>query len=293
MDEAILDSIQTIALVGTLWMTGIGLGMKVRMGDVLSSLTRGRLVARTITLDIILVPIAMWLAVRLLVADEGYATGLLLVAFAAAGPLGIKLAHVTGADTAYAIGIVVVLEIANILVIPTWSSVLGVTASVDVMLDIVRTVALLVVLPIVAGMGVRRLRGPSSELLADGALRLATVGLVAVVGIVMYRSIDVMAASLTNGAALASLITIGFALAAGWLMGGPGRETRLTTSVVTGCRANGAALAVAVSAFAADPAVAAGVVTAGLISITLPTALAYLIARRSMAADPRTVQAAR
>jgi len=279
-----LDAIQTIALVATLWATGIGLGMKVNLGDILASLTRVGLVTRTITLDVVLVPIVMWLIVRVLVADDGYATGLLLVAFAAAGPLGIKLAQVTRADTAYAIGIVVVLEAANIVIIPLWSGVLGITGSANVIVDIVRTVGLLVVLPLAIGMGVRRLQGRESTL-SDVALRLATVGLVVVVSIVIVRSLDVMLASLTNGAALASVLTIGFALGAGWLMGGPGRDTRLTTSVVTGCRANGAALAVATSAFATVPEVAAGVVVAGLVSITLPTTMAYLIARRSSASE--------
>lgn len=289
MSEASLDAIQTLVLVATLWMTGIGLGMKVRLSDILESLTRVRLVARTVTLDVVLVPVAMWIAVRLLVQDDGYATGLLLVAFAAAGPLGINLSQVTGADTAYAIGIVVVLEVANVVLIPLWSSALGITGSADVIIDIVRTVGFLVVLPLVVGMGVRKWRQQYATRLADGALRLATLGLVAIVAIVIGRSVDVMLASFTNGAALASIIVISFALGAGWLVGGPGHQTRLTTSVVTGCRANGAALAVATGAFAGQPEVAAGVVTAGLVSITLPTVLAYLIAWRASATKPSMV----
>ena len=287
MNEATLETIQAVALVATLWATGLGLGMKARPSDIPRSLTRRWLVARTITLDVVLVPIAMWVAVRLLVQDEGYATGLLLVAFAAAGPLGIKLAQATRADTAFAIGIVLVLEFANIVLIPLWSSLLGLASSTSVAFETVRTVALLVALPLAVGMTVRSLRPGLASPWADVALRLSTVGLVVVVTIIVIRSLDTMVEGITNGAASAAIVVIAFALGAGWLMGGPQRETRLATSVVTGCRSGGAALAVAATAFADQPAVTAGVVTAGLVSVTLPTLLAYAVAWRSTMAAGR------
>lgn len=280
MDD-VLQLIQSLSLVATLWLSGLGLGMRVSVTDIARSLTRVRLVARTITLDVVLIPVAMWVAVQLLVPDEGYATGLLLVAFAAAGPLGLKLSQVMGADIAYAIGIVVVLEVANLVIIPVWSGVLGITSSTDVIVDIVRTLGLLVALPLSVGMIFRRVRGPVAAPASAMLLRLATAGLLVVVSVVIARSVDTLLDAFTNGAALAAIIVVIFGLGAGWLVGGPQRSTRLTTSVVTGCRANGVALAVATGAFASQPEVAAGVVTAGLASITIPTAMAYLVAWRS------------
>jgi hypothetical protein len=88
---------------------------------------------------------------------------------------------------------------------------------------------------------------------------------------------------------LAFVLVITFALGAGWQVGGPARATRLTTSVVTGYRANGAAPAVATSAFADQPEVAAGVITAGLISVTVPTTTSYLIAWRAPKTTPEAM----
>lgn len=291
MDD-VLQLIQTLSLVATLWLSGIGLGMQVSVTDIARSLTRVGLVARTITLDVVLIPVAMWLAVRLLVPDEGYATGLLLVAFAAAGPLGLKLSSVMGADIAYAIGIVVVLEFANLVIIPLWSGVLGITSSSDVIVEIARTVGLLVALPIAIGMAIKRVREGVAESLSATLLQLATVGLMVVVVIVVGRSLDTLLNAISNGSALAAVIVITFGLGAGWLLGGPQRSTRLTTSVVTGCRANGAALAVATGAFAGQPEVAAGVVTAGLVSMTIPTAMAYVVAWRSQGSRGRPMERA-
>ena len=109
MSESTLDLVQALLLIATLWAAGLGLGMSVRLADVLGSLRRPALVAKTVTLDVILVPVAMWLAVSLFLPGEAIGTGLLLVAFASAGPLGIKLAAVAHGDIGYAIGIVVVL----------------------------------------------------------------------------------------------------------------------------------------------------------------------------------------
>jgi len=238
----------------------VGLGTQVSLGEIARSLRQWRLVVRAIVLDVVLVPVVMWIAVELLVPDEGYATGLLLVAFAAAGPLRLKLAQVMGADPAFAIGIVVILEVANIVLVPLWASLLGLSSSADILVDIVRTLALLVALPLAMGMAFRSLRPANAVTLGRRALVLAAVGLVVSVAIISARYLDVVLGSVGNGAALASIIVTSFALVAGFLLGGPRRATRLTTSAVTGVGANAAALAVATGAFAGQPAVAAGVV---------------------------------
>ena len=53
----------------------------------------------------------------------------------------------------------------------------------------------------------------------------------------------------------AALTAVLLALLLGWLLGGPARPTRAATSLVTGVRANGPALAIAQASFAALPAV--------------------------------------
>lgn len=236
--DAALETTQTLSLVATMWLAGIGLGLQVGLGDIARSLTRVRLVARTITLDVLLIPLAVWIAVRLLVTDDEFATGLLLVAFAAAGPLGLKLAHVMRADMAYAIGIVAVLELANLVLVPVWSGLLGLTNSVDATAEIVRTIALLVAAPLGLGMLIRRRWPADAEAVGGRSIQLASVGLLVVVSVVIVRGFETFIGAFGNGAAVASVAVIGFGLVAGWLLGGPHRPSRLTTSVVTACRAN-------------------------------------------------------
>lgn len=146
-----LDTAVALAITVTLWATGIGLGASVRASDIVAPLRRRGLLARVLALDLILVPVAMWVCVRVLVPDDGYATGLLLVAFASAGPLAMKLVGLARGNAALAIGLVVVLEVANLVVVPLWTSLLGVTSALVVIVDILRTLAILVLAPLVSG----------------------------------------------------------------------------------------------------------------------------------------------
>jgi BASS family bile acid:Na+ symporter len=273
-----LDIATALALAITLWATGIGLGISVGMSDIVGALGRRRLVGRIVVLDLLLVPIAMWVCVRLLVPDEAIATGLLLVAFAAAGPLGIKLVQLAGGDAALAIGLVVTLELANLVAIPLWSSLLGITSTLDVAIDIVRTLVLLVLAPLAGGLLIgRRLRVEGRRRLEVATARIGNVGLVLVVAVVVGRNLDTIGPS-TIGAVVAAAIVVAFALAAGWVVGGPDRPRRISASLVTGVRANAAALAIATTSLAHLPGVALGVVIAGLVSVVAPTLVAVLLA---------------
>lgn len=281
MSEGSLDLIQALLIVGTMWATGVGLGMSVRFTDIATSLRRPALVARTAVLDIVLVPVVMWVTASLLLPEGGIATGLLLVAFASAGPLGIKLADIAGGDTEYAIGIVVVLELANVAAIPIWSSFLGVATAAVVAIEMVRTLVLLVVLPLGVGMLIGRRWATGARRWAPILQRLSSVGVVAVVAFLIVRNVRYLDDDLAYNALLAAALVIGFALAAGWLMGGPERQTRISTSLVTGVRANAAAVAIAATTFAGMPVVSLGVILAGLVSAVLPSLFAAALTIRS------------
>ena len=230
MSEGTQDLIQTLLLVATLWAAGIGLGMSVGLRQVVQSLRRPALVARTMTLDVILIPLAMWVAVRVMLPDDELGTGLLLVAFASAGPFGIKLADIARGDIGYAIGIVVVLEVVNVAAIPLWSSLLGVASQIEVVVDMARTLVILVILPIGLGMLVGR-SGPARTKRSAAILgRASNIGLILIVTFLVIRNADALGQAQGSGALVAASLVIGFALAAGWLAGGPTRPTRVTTT---------------------------------------------------------------
>ena len=282
------DQLYQVALALTLWITGLGLGMSFGLGQILRTLRRGGLFARATVLDVVIVPLLVWGLVQAFSIPDHYATGLLLVGVASAGPLGIKAAQLARADLPYAIALVVVLEAANVVAIPVWVALLLPPGVQVPMWPVVRTLLLLVLAPLAVGMAVRARRPPTAARLAQLAAPLSTVGLLVVIAIVLARYarivLDVFVA--VGPAALTAVL---LALLLGWLLGGPGRPTRAATSLVTGVRANGPALAIAQASFPSLAAVSVAIVAFGIFSVLLPVSFAIVAGRTAEPERPSTV----
>jgi bile acid:Na+ symporter, BASS family len=265
-----LDQLYQVALVLTLWITGLGLGMAFGPGQILRTLRRGRLFARAAVLDVVILPLLVWGLVQMFSVPDHYATGLLLVGVASAGPLGIKAAQLAGADLPYAIALVVVLEATNAVAIPVWVALLLPPGVQVPMWPVARTLLLLVLAPLAVGMAVRARRPLTAVRLAQWAAPLSTVGLLVVIAVVVARHAGIVVdAFAAVGAAV--LLALLLALLLGWLLGGPARPTRAATSLVTGVRANGLALAIAQASFPALAAVSVAIVAFGIFSILPPS----------------------
>jgi bile acid:Na+ symporter, BASS family len=277
VNEASLDLVQTLLVTATVWTAGFGLGLSAPVNAIIAPFLDLRYVTKVATLDVVLVPLAAWLLVTALLPNEGIGTGLLLVAFASAGPLGIKLTDIAGGDVAGAIGLVVVLELANLATVPIWSSLVGIADSTSVTLDILRTLIVLVLLPIGIGMAMTRFRPGAITGWERRLARLSSVGVAAIMAFVVARHLELLGDGLGLAALGTSGLVIAFALGAGWLLGGPRRERRVATSLVTGVRANAAAIALATTAFAGAPDVALGVIIASLASVLLSTCAATVL----------------
>lgn len=278
--ESLLDGAYSISLVVTMWATALALGMALSPAAIGRSFSDRGLVARLVLLDLVGVPLVMLGFVTLLVPDQATANGLLLVAFASAGPLGVKLAQVAGGDVALAVSAVIVLEAANALVVPAWSAVLIQGGGGSVIADMARTLGVLIIAPLVVGGGLRRWAPGAAGRMRPPLRRISDIGLVLVVGFALVRYLPSVTSIVLAGPGIAAALTVVVVLLLGWLVGGPGRGTRTTVSLVTGVRANAAALAVATTAFAATPATEAAVIVFALYSICIPSIVAQLVGRR-------------
>ncbi len=281
-----LGAAYAIGAVIALWAAGIGIGMDHSIREVLAPLRRGGLFGRVALVDVLVLPPLVWALVKVFQVPSGYATGLLLVGIASAGPLGLKAAQIAGADAVTALSLVVVLELANLAAIPLWSAILLPSdASIDVA-NIVLTLAAVVLLPLVVGLACRRLIPAFSARLSPILPKVANVALVVAVGAVLLRDGDAVVRAVGERVPFVAALAVLAALALGWLAGGPDRETRGAAALVTGIRANALALTVAASSFPDRPDVRAGVVVFALFSIIVPLVAALLLGRRSEAASP-------
>ena len=278
--DGFLGAAYAAGAVVALWSAGIGIGMDHSIREVLAPLRRGGLFGRVAIVDVLVLPPLVWALVKFFQVPSGYATGLLLVGIASAGPLGLKAAQIAGADAITALSLVVVLELANLAAIPFWSAVLLPSdANIDVAY-IVLTLVAVVLLPLVIGLGCRRLIPAFSARRSPILPKVANVALVGAVGAVLLRDGDAVVRAAGERVPLVAALAVLAALTLGWLAGGPDRETRGAAALVTGIRANALALTVAAASFPHRPEVRAGVVVFALFSIVVPLVAALVLGRK-------------
>jgi len=292
MDRA-LGIMYTVAVVVALWSAGLELGIRHTAGDVLAPLRRRGLLVRVAAVEVVIFPLLVWALVHLFAVPGGYATGLLLVGVASAGPLGLKAAQLADADATTAFALIVVLELANIAAIPFWAALLLPAGTSLELGQMVGTLLALVLLPIGLGLAVKRYRLVLSARLPSRLGAVATVATLVAVGAVVARDGDVVWRALRERVPAVAVIAVVAALVLGWLAGGPARQTRWAAALVTGIRANAVALAIAATSFPDSAEVRAGVVAFGLVSITVPLVVAAIVKRGGLAEAPRVLSGSR
>jgi bile acid:Na+ symporter, BASS family len=276
----VLDSVYQVALNVTLWATGLALGASVTMRDLGSVIRRRPLLARISVLDVVVIPALAWLVLRVVDLNDDLVVGVLLVAIASAGPVGMKLSQMARGDLALAITLVVLLEVANAFAIPIWVALLmpaGVVVSLGPVVTILVT---LVVLPVSIGGVVKAITPQMASRWVAPLTRLSTAGIVLVVAILVARNLALLVEAFGSGVALVALALAAAAAALGWALGGAGLASRRTASLVTTVRAGGPALAIASEAFAGRPGVAIAIVIYGVIGLVVALILAVLWGRR-------------
>ena len=277
-----LSAVYLVGVAVALWAAGLELGVRETPRNLIVPLRRPGLLARVALVDVVLLPLLVWSLVRLVDVPSGYATGLLLVGIASAGPLGVRATQIAGADAATALSLVVVLELANLAAVPVWASLLlpdGASLAPGSMLA---ALLLLVLMPLATGIAWRRFAPGRADRLEAALSPVANIAITVAVAAVIARDADVVWDGLSERAPVVALIAVLAALVLGWAAGGPGSDTRVAAALVTSVRSNALALAIASSSFPRAPEVRAGVVVFALFSVTLPLVAAVAFGRRAL-----------
>jgi len=275
----VADNLFDVALVVTLWATGIELGLSVGFRGMVDPLRRVGLIGRATALDVVGVPLLVWALVTVASIPKGYAIGLLLVGAASAGPLGIKASQIARGDVGYAVSLVVLLEVVNAAAIPVWAALLMPSGVVVPFSQVFGTMVAVLVLPLGLGAAVGARSPVRTQRYARPLRSIGNVGLAIVIALVVGSNASIVYDAIGSGVAAVAGITVGASLMIGWAVGGPERGTRISTALVTGVRSNALALAVARTSFPDDPSTTVAVVTFGVLSVTVPVLVALIVAR--------------
>jgi BASS family bile acid:Na+ symporter len=259
MDQAL----KILALV-TLVEMMIYIGLSVSVSDVVSTLKNWRLVARGIVANYVLVP-ALTLGLLLLFqAQPLVAVGFMILAVCPAGPYGAPYTVIAKGNVGAAAGLMIILAGLSPLLSPVLLRVLVplVTGSEPVKVDVAKMVVTLLlgqVLPLLAGLAVRKWRPQLAACLLGPAEKGTKILNAAFLVLVLYAQFRSLLAIRLLGF-LGMLLLLVASMAIGWLAGGPGSRGRTAMAMTTAVRNNGVGMVIATGSFAGTPAVTAAVV---------------------------------
>lgn len=268
MDQ-VINILVTITLVEL--MMAIGLG--AALADVIGVAAKWRLLAQAALANYVCVPVVAVGLLLLFRAAPMVAAGILIAAVCPGAPYGPPFTAIAKGNTVGAVGLMVMLAGSSALVAPLllrWLLPL-VSGSDSLNVDVAKMVVTLLatqLLPLCVGLAVRQWRPTMAAKLLKPANRLSTVLNVSMIGLILVVHFQALMAIRPRGfVGMLALVLV--ALAAGWLLGGPGSENRKAMAMTTSVRNVGVGLVIATSSFPGTPAVTATLAFALLQTIVL------------------------
>jgi BASS family bile acid:Na+ symporter len=237
-----------------------------------------RLVVLSLLVNFVLAPaVAIGLA-RVLGLDEPLGIGLLLVGIAGGAPFLLKLADLAKANMAFAVGLMVVLMVITVGYMPIVLPRLLAGVSVNPA-NIARSLILLMLIPLAIGLAQRAWRAAAAARVRAFVAPVSSISMIFVVVLTTAGHFGSMLTILGSLGILAAAIFVAICFGIGWLLGGPGADTRGVLSLGTAQRNTAAALVVAGQNFD-DPKVVVMITVVMIVSFAVLMPLARLLAGR-------------
>ena len=254
----------------------VGLGLTVP--QILAPLRNGRLVVLSLLANFVLAPVVAIGLARVLGLDGPLAIGLLLVGVAGGAPFLLKLADLAKADMAFAVGLMVVLMVITVGYMPIVLPLLLAGVSVNPA-NIARSLILLMLIPLALGLALRAWHPPAAARVRAFVVPVSSISMIFVVVLTTAGHFGSMLSILGSFGIVAAAIFVAVCFGLGWVLGGPGPDTRRVLSLGTAQRNTAAALVVAGQNFS-DPKVVVMITVVMIVSFAVLMPLAGALAKR-------------
>jgi BASS family bile acid:Na+ symporter len=258
-------------------MLAVGLGLTV--GQIVAPLRNGKLVFFALLANFVLMPAAAIAITKLLRLDQSLGIALLLLGVAAGAPFLPKLVGIAKGNLAFAVGLMVLLMVLTVAYMPLVLPLLLEGVSVDPM-KIARSLVLLMLLPLGAGLALNARFGSIAEKMRAPFNRISSLSLALLIVLMLLTNIQNVISLLGTRGILASILFLFFGAAIGWLMGGPAFGTKGVLALGTAQRNIAAALVVGGKDFD-DPKVLVMIVVVAVVGLLVLMPLARVLGTRS------------
>lgn len=266
-----------VALLVVFVMLGVGFGLELR--QVLAVLRRPTLVVSALTFEHVAMPVVAWSVATAFGAPASGVLALVLCGATPGGPIGPAFVLQARGDIAFAVSLVVMMAVVNVVTTPLTLTLFGYgdRGGDGIVVPLVRMIAVYQLLPLAAAMGVRSRWPDTAARLGSWAQRATQVIItLLVVGMIAARWRLMLAIDPRTLAAIvatcAAAIALGYAVAPG------GSPQRRALGITAGIRNLGLGLLVA-TAF--DDETLLAVMLYGLAMMVVAGPVAVVMGRRA------------
>ena len=279
-----VETLYTVLLVAALLLNGIAIAGATTVRQLLSPLRDVRTITLIVLIDLVILPLVVIGSATLLDVDPVTRAGLVLVAAASCGPIGMALTRIVRGDVPLSVTLVLGLGALNVLTVPIITSLLLPEGFTIPLATLLTSLAGLAVTPLLLGRLVARVlaRTGASDgrttAVLTGAGRIADVSLAGAIGMALLLEpreiVDTLAGPVLPVAVLTMVVIVA---AARRVTDDP--DVRRTIAVTINARAVGLALAVATLHLPDVDGLRAVVLAYGGLTQALPTLVALSLRR--------------
>ncbi len=277
--DGFLESVSKLTVLGFVISCMIVAGLRLRVHELVAPLRRSRFLCRVLVANFVVVPALAWLLIRLAPLDRSHAIGLILLGGAAGAPFLPKLSEMARGDVTCSVALMLLLVVGSVVFMPLTLPLLIPGLAVDPW-PILRPLLFTMILPLAAGVLVRRYAERWATKLRPPVNAVSNVSLVAAVILLMYLNFSALRGVFGTGALWVGLMFVVLALTTGFALGVPAAATRSVVTLGTGQRNIPAALVVATQNFT-DPGVAVMLLATTLVGLAPTLLAARWFARRA------------
>jgi BASS family bile acid:Na+ symporter len=274
----LLSRAASLAMLCFVISSMLAMGAGLTLSQIIEPLRDRRLVLLALLANFIVMPLGAIALAKVLMLDEPLRVGLLLLGCAAGAPFLPKLVQVAKGNLAFAVGAMVLLMVVTVGYLPIVLPLLLPGVTVDSW-QIARSLVLLMLLPLAAGLMLKSYQEGWATKAKHVLDWISNVSLVLFILLIVAANLDKVLDVFGTRGILAALLFVVLGCATGWLLGGPGDETKRVLALGTGQRNIAAAIVIASGSFS-DPRVVVMVIVVAIIGLIVLMLLSRFLGKR-------------
>jgi BASS family bile acid:Na+ symporter len=274
----LLSKAVTVAMLSFVVSSMLAMGAALTVSQIFDPLRNARLVVLALVANFVLMPLGAFALAKVLWLDEPLGVGLLLLGCAAGAPFLPKLAQLAKGNLPFGVGAMVLLMVITVAYLPIVLPLLlpGVTVNP---VRIAQSLVLLMLLPLAIGLFVKARYDATAARVKPPLDWLSNVSLILLIVLITVVNFEKVLQVFGTRGILAGLLFIALGFCIGWLLGGPGNDTRPVLALATAQRNIAAALVVGSQSFS-DPKVVVMVIVVAILGLIIIMPLSRALANR-------------